>query len=123
MPLTQGHDPTEAFLFDRPHEALRMRVAVGGGGCSNHSDARRGEQILHPTAPLRIAIANQDPTVAEDIIHLAGPPPPRLEHKGFIRVRRRSEHAHAARVQLDEDIPESRVRQFRRRQMFIYVKY
>ncbi len=47
MPLTQGHDPIEAFLFDPPHEALRMRVAVGGGGrCSTHPDSRCGEQIL-----------------------------------------------------------------------------
>jgi hypothetical protein len=68
VPFAQRHNAVEAFRFDRPDEALRVRIAVRcGGGCANHPNADRAEQLLHRATPLRIPIADQDSARAQDI--------------------------------------------------------
>ena len=46
VPLTQRNDPIQAFLFDGPNKALRMRIAVRGTErCLDHAHTRRLEQV------------------------------------------------------------------------------
>jgi hypothetical protein len=67
VPLPHRYNAIEAFRLDRPDKALRVRVAVGRSGrCANHANANCSEQRLHGAAPLRIAIADQEPSSAEE---------------------------------------------------------
>jgi hypothetical protein len=66
--IAYRYNSIEAFRLDRADKALRVRVAVGRSGLrANHANAHRPEQRLHLAAPLRIAIADQELTGAEDI--------------------------------------------------------
>jgi hypothetical protein len=68
VPFAQGHHAIEAVRFDRPDEALRVRIAVRcGGGSAHHPSADRADQLLHRATPLRIPIADRDSARAQDI--------------------------------------------------------
>ncbi len=102
MPFAQRHDAIEALRLDRPDEALGVGVAVRRRRRGpNHPNADRPEQLLYRTAPLRIAIADQESAGAKDVA-VARQASERLHHEGVVRVRRRAQHVHAPRVQLDD---------------------
>ena len=104
LPLTQGDDSIQALLLDGPDEPLRMRVAVRRTRrCPNHANARRVEQLLRSAAPLRIPIAQQDPSLAQQAVALTGHMPQALNDECLVRVRRRTDHSHPARVQLQNE--------------------
>ena len=59
--LTQLNYPIQAFLFDGPHKALRIRIAVRGAERGlDHAHTRRLEQLTNRKTPLPIAVADQD---------------------------------------------------------------
>ena len=51
-----------ALLIHRPDKSFCMCIAFGARRCSDDANGRRGEPLLHRPAPLRIAIADQDPS-------------------------------------------------------------
>jgi hypothetical protein len=62
VPLAQRDDTMEAFLFHRADKPFRMRVAVRRARRRlEYTNASRREPLLHRFAPLRIAIADEDP--------------------------------------------------------------
>ena len=59
VPLTQRNHPIQAFLFDGPNKALRMRIAVRGTErCLDHAHPRRLEALTNRNTPLPIAVAD-----------------------------------------------------------------
>src|SRR5262249_20150468 len=61
MPLPDRNQPVEAFFFDRPHEALRVRVPVRRARRGkDDADTRVPESTPHVTAPLPIPITDRD---------------------------------------------------------------
>jgi hypothetical protein len=103
VPFAQRHDAMEALRFDRPDEALGVRIAVRcGRRCANDANADRAKQLLHHATPLRIPIADQDSTRAKDIV-VARSSSERLHDERLVRVLCRTQHVNAARMQLDDE--------------------
>ena len=104
VPFAKWDDAIQAFLLDGADEPLRMRVAVRGTGrCSDHTNANRVEQLVDRTAPLGIAIADQNSPVAERAVRLASQLPQTLDDERFVRIRRRADHPHTAGLQFDNE--------------------
>jgi hypothetical protein len=69
MALTEGHHPIEALVFDRPHEALRIRIAVGRLERRLHeASAGVGQGPSECGAPLGVTVTDEDAESAEDAI-------------------------------------------------------
>ena len=102
MPLTQPNQPIQAFLFDRPNKALRMRSAVRGTQrCLNHAHTRRLEQLTNRNTPLPIAVADQDAVAIEHVLVRSGELPDDLPYEGLVWMRRGADERNAAGVQFD----------------------
>ena len=66
VPLTERHDTVQAFLFHRPDEPLGVRVAIRRCGRRPHDpNASGGQPLLNTSAPLRVPIADQSPSLAQ----------------------------------------------------------
>ena len=64
LPFTERNDAVQAFLLDRPDESVRVGVAIRRTGRRPHDEhARRAQPLLTGAAPLRVAIAEQQPPV------------------------------------------------------------
>jgi hypothetical protein len=60
VPLTDGNDPIETFVPDRPYESLGVGVGVGRAlGDQHHANTRVPEATPDILAPFAIAIADQ----------------------------------------------------------------
>lgn len=60
MALTERHDPIEAFLLDRAHEAFGVGIRVRRLVLGAHDLDRGFTQLFeNPVRPFRVAIANQ----------------------------------------------------------------
>ena len=71
--LTQRNHPIQAFLFDGPHKALRMRIAVRGTErCLDHAHTRRLQQVSNRNTPLPIAVADQEAVSVEHALARSG---------------------------------------------------
>jgi hypothetical protein len=87
VPFTEGDHAIEAFLLDRTHEPLRMRIAVRRQERGpNHSDACRCEEALYGGAPLSIAVADQQVIPGEHAIDIVGKPAHRFDDERRVRV-------------------------------------
>jgi hypothetical protein len=61
VPRPQWNTAVQACLFDRANKPLRMRIAVRRAErCPDHAHRGRLEQVSNRTAPLLIAVANQE---------------------------------------------------------------
>jgi hypothetical protein len=61
VPRPDRNQAVQAFFFDRPHEALRVRVRIRRARRGQHdADAGVTESTPHVLAPLPISIADQD---------------------------------------------------------------
>jgi hypothetical protein len=88
VPFPERNGAVQAFLFHGADEPLGASVAVRRTRrCPNHADARRGQPLLHRTAPLRIAITEQNASVAEETA-LTRDLPQTLNHEAFVRIWR-----------------------------------
>ena len=86
MPLTQRNDPIQAFLFDGPNKALRMRIAVRGTERGlDHAHTRRLEQVSNRKTPLPIAVADQEAVSVEHALACSGELAYDLEYEGLVR--------------------------------------
>jgi hypothetical protein len=93
----ENDDPIQAFLLDRPDEALCVRIAVRRLKRRLHEpDADLGQSPAAGRAPFGIPIADQDPVAPEDTVIRAGQHTSDLEHEGVIRMRGRSHQMHAS---------------------------
>jgi len=60
VPLTDGNDPIETFVLDRPYESLGVGVGVRRAlGDQHHANTRVPEATPDILAPFAIAIADQ----------------------------------------------------------------
>src|SRR5688572_6373207 len=85
MAFTKRDNAIQAFLPDRAHEPLRMRIAVGRQErCANHSDASCCEKALDRGTPLPIAIADQQAIPAENPIDVVGQVAHRLDYECLV---------------------------------------
>ncbi len=104
MPLAERHHPIQALLFDRSHEAFRVRVAVRRGRRRpDHANTGRTEQGLHRRGPVRVPIAQQNAAVTQEGIALTEETAHGLYNEGTVGVRCRIKHADAAGVQFDDE--------------------
>jgi hypothetical protein len=102
VPFTQRNHPIQAFLFDGPNEAFRMRIAVRGTERNlDHAHTRRLEQLPNRKAPLPIAVADQDAVAVEHALVRRGQLADNLTYKGLVWMRRGADDRDASRVQLD----------------------
>ncbi len=83
--------PIQTLLLDRPHEALRIRIAVGRLKRRLHdANAGVGQGPSEGGAPLGVAVTDEDAGPAEDPIIGSSQHTSDLEHEGVIRIGRRS---------------------------------
>ena len=97
VPLAQWHDAIEhSALIERTKRSACALQFGAAPGVANDANADRPEQRFHPTPPLRVAIADQDPTGAENVT-LARQASERLDHEGVVRTRCRAQHMDTCR--------------------------
>jgi hypothetical protein len=63
VPFAEQDESIQAFLFHRSDKSFCMSIAVRRTRrSSDDANAGRGEPLLHRRAPLRIVIADEDPS-------------------------------------------------------------
>jgi hypothetical protein len=89
--------------FHRADEPFGVGVTVRRTRrCPNHADTRRGQPLLHPSAPLRIAITQQNASFAEET-GLTRDLPQTLNDEGFVRVWRATDHLYPPRLHVEHE--------------------
>ena len=67
--FSQDDDPIQAFLFDRPDETFRVRVAVGRLKRRLHdTNAAVSQGLAERGAPFRVPVADEDPVATEHTV-------------------------------------------------------
>jgi hypothetical protein len=104
MPLPRQDHAVEALLLDRPHQPLRIRVAVG---CSerrrNDPDSRLFEELQHGTTPFTVTIADHYATTRQYAVNRIRQVTHGLSDEGFARVPSGAGHVDSPRVQLNHE--------------------
>ena len=96
--FAEDDDPIQTLLLNRPHEALRMRIAVGRLERRLHdANAGVGQGPSECGAPLGIAVTDEDAGPAEHPIISTSQHPSDLTDEGVIRIGCRSHQVHASR--------------------------
>ena len=104
MGFAEDDDPIQALLLNRPHEALRIRIAVGRLERRLHdANAGVGQGPSEGDAPLGVAVTDEDAGPAEYALIGASQHPSDLAYEGVVRIRRRSHEVHAARFEINHE--------------------
>lgn len=103
VPFTERHDAIEAFLLHRPHEPLRVRVAVRRRRRrSNDPDTSGAEPLLDAAALLLVPIADQQPPLGEKP-SFGSSLSEALDNERLIRVRRAPDHLNPPRLHIQQE--------------------
>ena len=101
--FAQRDDTLQALLLHRADKPFRMRVAVRRTRGVRSTRTDRREPLLYRATPLRIMIADQDPSPPQEGVSLASDRPQALDDEGFVRIRRRAQDLYPSRVQFDHE--------------------
>ena len=96
--LAKEQYAVQALLFDRSHEPLGVGITVRRAHWRpDDRDALPFKEPHHRTAPLGVAIADQDAAGAHDLVNAIGEVPHGLDDKRLVRMTRRADHPDTSR--------------------------
>ena len=103
VPLAERDDPVQAFLFHRADKPLSVRIAIRRAGRRpDDTHSGRCQPLLDAPAPLRIAIAQQNPFVVQKALLTSGLSQT-LNDERLVRLRRAPDHLDAPRLYIEQE--------------------
>ena len=95
VPFAERDDAIEVLVLDRADDPLRVGIAVRRTWRRpNYTHACGAQPLLYPAAPLRIAVTQENPTLAEQPVRLSSHLAQALNDERFVRVWRAADHLH-----------------------------
>ena len=104
MGFAEDDNPIQTLLLNQPHEALRIRMAVGRLERRLHdANTGGGQGPSECGTPLGVAVTDEDAAPAEYAIIGTSQHTSDLAHESVIRIGRRSHEVHASRLEINHE--------------------